>query len=71
MLRAQCDIGAAGKQKIDNIGMVFPSRPHQRRLAAEVFHGIHVRALGRQQLRNLERADAGGQHERGLAVLIG
>jgi hypothetical protein len=71
VLRAHVDVGAVCDQDADHLRMIVRRCPHQRRLAAERFDRIHGGAPGDEQLRHFRGADGGGEHERGLPVLVG
>ena len=41
---ARIDVGAAGGQELNHLGLALCGRPHQRRLSAKVFFGVNVGA---------------------------
>ncbi len=62
------DIGAPREQRLDHRGMPFGRRPHQRRLSAPRFLGVHIGSVSQQHVHGVHLPGARGGHEDRLAA---
>ena len=67
-VRPHVDVGAAGDQSTNDIGIAFGGGPHQRGLSVPAFFRIHRRAMTEQHLHRLDPAGASGRHQHRLAL---
>ena len=68
IIGADIEFRAVRGQHADDIRMALGGRPHQRRLPAEIFFGVHIGVMRQQHLHRFHVAFARCFHQHGLGL---